>query len=155
MAGQEQRSKRQSDGSPSDKPPEPTVYFLDENFGNKIAPPILQRAGMRVETFSAHFASGTHDDAWIPQVVSRGWVILTTDKNFRYKPNEREELERSGARVFVFTGAQMRGAEAAAVIAGSIGGMKKVLDATDPPFVATITRGGEVTVRWPKQKRPG
>lgn len=105
-----------------------------------------------METHAAHFQSGAKDHDWIPAVVARGWVILTMDSKFRYRPNEREALQNSGGVVFVFTGGEMRGAEAAKIIVGAEPEMNRILRHTDPPFVATITRSGTVTVRWPTRE---
>jgi hypothetical protein len=117
-------------------------------------PNALRAAGVNVVRYCDHFADGVHDEVWIPQVVAKGWVILTLDQNFRYKYNEQEAMVQSGATVFVFTGAQMKGSEAAAVLVRCLPRMERILLSTSPPFVAAITKAGEVEVRWPKEKRP-
>lgn len=108
---------------------------------------------MVVKVHKDHFASGTHDDVWIPEVVRRGWVILTQDKNLRHKPNEREALTRAGARAFVFTGAEMKGEDAANAVIAARPKMERTIAHTEPPFVATVSRIGAVAIRWPQEKR--
>jgi hypothetical protein len=53
------------------------------------------------------------DVDWIPDVTSRGWVILMKDDKVRVKPAEQNAVMEAGARAFVVTNAQLPGEELA------------------------------------------
>ena len=54
--------------------------------------------GVLLETFLAHFQSGTPDTEWIPAVV------LTNDARLRYNPIERDTIMGSNAAVIILAG---------------------------------------------------
>ncbi len=86
----------------------------------------------------------------MPLVGSNGWVLLTTDKRIRYNLLEKRALQRHAVREFVFTSGNMSGQEMAAALETALPKMRRLCHKFDPPFVASITRIGEVHLRWPK-----
>jgi hypothetical protein len=54
-------------------------------------------------------------------------------------------------RQFVFASGNMSGQEMAEALEQGIRKMANLCSRTDPPFVAAITRSGEVHLRWPKK----
>ena len=96
------------------------------------------------------FQQGTPDEAWLPLVGSEGWVLLTTDKRIRYNFLEKRALEENAVREFVFTSGNMSGQDMAAVLELALPRMRRLCGKLKPPFVAAITRTGEVNLRWPK-----
>lgn len=80
-------------------------------------------------------------------------MLLTADKRMRYNLLEKRALEKAAVREFVFTSGNMSGQEMAAALELAITRMAKLCKKFEPPFVAAITRGGEVHLRWPKRKR--
>lgn len=105
---------------------------------------------MRCEQHLTHFARGVRDEEWLPLVGKNGWVLLTTDKQLRYNLLERRALQRNAVREFVFASGNMSGQEMADALELAIPKMRKLCRKLRPPFVAAITRGGEVHLRWPK-----
>lgn len=85
-----------------------------------------------------------------PWWVSEGWVLLTTDKRIRYNFLEKRALEENTVREFVFTSGNMSGQDMAAALEPAIPKMIRLCGKLKPPFVAAITRTGEVHLRWPK-----
>lgn len=81
---------------------------------------------------------------------SNRWVLLTTDKRIRYNLLERRALQQHAVREFVFTSGNMSGQEMAAALEVALLKMKRLCNRVNPPFVAAITRTGEVHLRWPK-----
>jgi len=54
--------------------------FLDENRDSpKLVAP-LEDLGFSVHRHVDSFRRGTSDEDWVPDVVRRGWVIVTTDR---------------------------------------------------------------------------
>jgi hypothetical protein len=83
-------------------------------------------------------------------VGSNAWVLLTTDKRIRYNFLEKRALEQSAVREFVFASGNMSGQDMAAALEFALPKMRRLCRKLKPPFVAAITRTGEVHVRWPK-----
>ncbi|MFI5094642.1 MAG: hypothetical protein WCE50_16165 [Candidatus Acidiferrum sp.] len=154
MAARRSKSKKPSVGkerSPSPSPPDDFVLYLDENLCNSRAiQGTLTKSGVRFERHLAHFDRGTLDETWLPLVGSNGWVLLTADKRIRYNFLEKHALEEHAVREFVFTSGNMSGQDMAAALELAIPKMRRLSQKLKPPFVASITRLGEVHLRWPK-----
>jgi hypothetical protein len=98
----------------------------------------------------SHFPRGTPDKVWLPFVGKNGWIVLTADKCIRYNFLEKRALEDSSVREFVFASGNISGQEMATVVEIALEKMRRMCRKLVPPFVATITRKGEVHLRWPK-----
>lgn len=74
---------------------------------------------MNVEVLHNYFSAETPDDEWIPQVVAKGWIILTGDKAIETDPINLRAVEDSAAKVFITADTNSKAEEwAAAVIVG-------------------------------------
>ncbi len=89
---------------------------------------------------------------WLPVVGAEGWALLTSDKKIRYNLLEKRALKRHCVREFVFVSGNMSGREMAQALGQAIRKMQRMCSRVKPPFVAAITRSGEVHVRWPKPR---
>ncbi len=76
--------------------------------------------------------------------------MLTTDKRIRYNFLEKRALEQNSVREFVFTSGNMSGQDMASGLKLALPKMRRLCHKLNPPFVAAITRVGEVHLRWPK-----
>ena len=74
--------------------------------------------------------------------ASRGWVILTKDKNIRRRAGEREAVLLARARVITLTSGNMRGADMADLFVRNLAAMERIATAHPPPFVAIIGPNG-------------
>jgi hypothetical protein len=137
--------------SPSPPQPKEFVLYLDENLCNSRAiHGALNKLGVRFVRHLDQFQRGTLDEAWLPLVGSEGWVLLTTDKRIRYNFLEKRALEENAVREFVFTSGNMSGQDMGVALGLALPKMRRLCDKLKPPFVAAITRTGEVHLRWPK-----
>ena len=84
-------------------------------------------------------------------VGSKGWVLLTCDKRIRYNLLEKRALTEHAVREFVFTSGNMSGQDMAAALELALPEMRHLSSRLEPPFVAAITRTGEVHLRWQKE----
>jgi PIN like domain len=154
MAARRSKSKKPSAGSApslSPSPPDDFVLYLDENLCNSRAIlDTLTKLGVRSERHLDHFGRGIPDETWLPLVGSKGWVLLTADKRIRYNFLEKHALEEHAVREFVFTSGNMSGQDMAAGLKLALPKMRRLCHKLNPPFVASITRLGEVHLRWPK-----
>ncbi|MGB6201010.1 MAG: hypothetical protein WBF35_15810 [Candidatus Acidiferrales bacterium] len=152
MTARPSKSKRQFGGN--DRSPSRLsdfVLYLDENLCNTTAIlTTLTRLGIRFERHLAHFPRGTPDETWLPHVGKNGWILLTADKRIRYNFLEKRALEKNAVREFVFASGNMSGNEMAAALEMAIRKVQRMCRRFPPPFVAAITRTGEVHMRWPK-----
>ena len=110
----------------------------------------MTKLGVRFERHLAHFSPGTADETWLPLVGSNGWILLTSDKRIRYNLLEKQALEIHAVREFVFTSGNMSGQDMAAALEAATHKMRNFCRRMKPPFVASITRAGEVHLLWPK-----
>jgi hypothetical protein len=137
--------------SPSPLPPDDLVLYLDENLCNSLAIlETLTRLDVRFERHLARFPRGIVDETWLPLVGLNGWVLLTADKRIRYNFLEKHALEEYAVREFVFTSGNMSGQDMAAALELALPKMRRLCHKLKPPFVASITRLGEIHLRWPK-----
>jgi hypothetical protein len=152
MSARRNKSKKRSVGKEhSQSQPEEFVLYLDENLCNSSAIlDALQSLGVAYERHLSHFARGIPDETWLPTVGTNRWILLTADKRIRYNLLERRALELNAVREFVFASGNLSGSEMAAALEVALRKMKKLCRTLDAPFVATITKRGEVHVRWSK-----
>jgi hypothetical protein len=107
--------------------------------------------GARFERHLSHFPRGIADETWLPLVGSKGWILLTTDKRIRYNLLEKRALAEHAVREFVFASGNMSGQDMASALELALPKMRRLSRKLNPPFVAAITRIGEVHLRWPKE----
>jgi hypothetical protein len=94
------------------------------------------------------FDEATTDEAWLPIVAARGWVILTKDKRISRRPLERQAIINAGAAAFVLTGGDMRGVDVAEAFARALPTMIRCWRKRARPFLATVSAAGAVTMKF-------
>jgi PIN like domain len=153
MAARRNKSKKQSAGSgPSPWLPEEFVLYLDENLCNaKAILSVLSRLGVKHERHLSHFPRGTPDEAWLPKVGQEKWALLTADKRIRYNFLEMKALAEHHVMEFVFASGNLSGDEMGEALERALPKMIRLARRQSPPFVAAITRAGEVHLRWAKK----
>lgn len=117
--------------------PPDIVFFSDEDLGTRVFPDTLRGEGVAIETLLGHFASGTPDAEWIPEVSRRSWVILTHDQRIRYNRLERDTVMISGSRMIVICSGKTR-AEMAKIFLASLRRVLAFLHQNDAPFIARL-----------------
>jgi hypothetical protein len=152
MAARRSKSRKQSAGNePFQSPHDEFALYLDENLCNsKAILGVLSRLNVHFEQHLTHFSRGTLDEDWLPTVGSHGWALLTTDKRIRYNLLEKRALEQHAVREFVFASGNLSGEDMAVALVLALPKMRRLCAKIKPPFVAGITRTGEVHLRWPK-----
>lgn len=124
------------------------TYYVDRCLG-KFVGAALRAAGADVRLHDDHFAQDARDEDWIPDVASRGWVILTKDKNIRRNWGEREALIASHARIFTLPSGNMRGVEMAELLVAQLAVIEATALGLEPPFVAVVGRDG-IEIVYPR-----
>ncbi|MGH7747245.1 MAG: hypothetical protein ACREQ5_21180 [Candidatus Dormibacteria bacterium] len=155
MAARHNKSKKPSAGNfLSLSPPDEFFLYLDENLCNANAIlGVLTELGVPFQRHLEHFPRGIPDEEWLPFVGKKGWALLTADKRIRYNLLERRALTQNAVREFVFASGNLSGQEMATALKNAIGKMRNICRRLRPPFVAAITRAGQVHLRWPKTEK--
>ena len=91
-----------------------------------------------------HFAPDALDEDWLRQAGAAGWVVITKDTRIRYRETERAALLAANVRAFVFTTADLNGAEMADMVVKALPAITRLCDKRPPPFIARIGRGARV-----------
>lgn len=118
------------------------TFFLDHQIGRYVVADALRAAGARVEVHLDHFPGDTPDAEWIPEVGSRGWVLITKDQNIRRNPLERRAYEIARLRGFVATGKDMSGKDLAELLVRCLPGMTRRAAGRAGPLLFAISAGG-------------
>ena len=134
---------------------EPIVFFVDRSLGKHAVVNALREAGARVEAHDDHFEQNTEDPDWIPEVSTRGWVILTKDARIRKRPIELGAIRAAKARVFVITNQAMKGSEVAELFVKYLKRMEKLARSERSPFWATVTSSGIRVTEIDPEPTPG
>lgn len=81
----------------------PQTIFIDRSFGGKRLPTFLRTVGFQVVAHKecGWLNSDADDDFWIPEVTSRGWIILSSDKRISLDPVNVRSVVTSKAQVIV------------------------------------------------------
>jgi PIN domain-containing protein len=99
------------------------------------------------ERHGSYFAPGTEDIAWLPFVGQNGWLLITKDKRIRYNELEKAAVLRHRVRQFYFSSGNSSGREMAAMLAAALPQMVKIYRKHAPPFIASISKSGSVSLR--------
>jgi hypothetical protein len=125
--------------------------FLDETSHNCV--PIhtsLDTLKIEYVRHGSLFESGADDEVWLPVVGQKRWAVLTCDKRIRYNQLEREKIMEHGIREFVFTSGNLNGETMGSILKIAASKMQRLFAQYPPPFIATISQSGSVTVRYDK-----
>jgi hypothetical protein len=85
----------------------------------------------------------------LPFVGKQGWVLLTKDKKIRFNELERSAIQRYRVREFYFASGNYSGAEMAEMLVAALREFARFCRRYDPPFIASISKGGKVSLRFP------
>jgi len=136
------------------RPPEPLVFFLDENIDGPDLAERLRSRGIRHEAHRIHFTAGATDEEWIPVVAARGWVIVTRDLEIRRRAVERDAWLHSGAIVVMLRGDSLNNeAMASALSAALARGLELYVSKRMPPMILYLWPDGRYHVKEGGVKR--
>ncbi|MEE9256894.1 MAG: hypothetical protein V3V56_06975 [bacterium] len=131
------------------KPPKQPTFFLDHSLGTIKIRLALENEGVAVEVLADHFDVGAEDIVWLSEVGKRGWIVLTKDKMIRKRNIEINTLVSSGVPAFVLTAGGLSGEEMGQIFVRALPAMLRFVEKNPPPFIATISRKGNVSKYYP------
>jgi len=127
---------------PPESEPE-IVFFVDRSLGGKFVVEALRKVGAKVMVHDDVFVQNTPDIDWLQRAGREGWIVLTKDSAIRRNPLEREMYRQARVRVFALTRKDLSGPEMADIFVAALAGMRKRVKTEQPPFVFSISRGGD------------
>jgi predicted nuclease of predicted toxin-antitoxin system len=138
--------KKRSGASSPSEPPEPLVLFIDRSLGNKVVAGALRAAGAHGEIHDDHFSPTALDEDWLREVGRRGWVIVTKDRDIRYRAPALAAIRASAVRLFVLTAGDLQGSEMGQMFVKALRRMAALSLREPAPFIAKIVRTGVVSL---------
>lgn len=133
--------------NPSQLRLDPVVIYLDECLCNcQEILKVLRDSGVWFERHLDHFKAGTEDADWLPSVGRNKWVLLTADKRVRKRRLEILAIKTYGVRAFIYTSNNLSGKQKADILRIALPSIRSVVESLDPPFVASISQTGKVSI---------
>ena len=107
----------------------------------------LRAADLRVEVHDDHFRQDALDPEWLSAVGERNWIVVTRDERIRYNVAEKQAMRRAKVRAFVLAAqGDLRADMLAKNFLQALSKIRWIIEKQKPPFIAKISRGGDVTV---------
>jgi len=108
---------------------------------------ILRAADLKIEVHDDHFALNAKDPEWLTGAGKKGWIVVTRDERIRYRVSEKQAIRRAKVRAFVLAAqGNLRAEMLADNVLKALPKIRKLVEKQRPPFVAKISRGGDVTL---------
>ena len=133
MAGKKKKSTTRSDTSLESL--NLYTFFLDRASESIALYNALTAQGAQVEMHRRHYADSVDDKVWLPEVASKGWVIISQNQ---FNELERLALRNAGGRAFLIVHGDMKAEEEAGMIIAALPKMLRILKANQPPFIARL-----------------
>jgi hypothetical protein len=137
------------------RPPEALIYYLDANLDGPELVKRLRDGGMPCQPHRDHFAPDARDDAWIPEIAARGWVIVTRDFAIKRRPNEREAWSSARARAIMIRGERLSADDMAKLLlaAHAHGRLDNYIAKRTAPMILYLNADGQLHTHLGGQRR--
>lgn len=96
------------------------------------------------------FPDRTPDRVWIPDVASRGWIIVTRDKRLQTRHIEWMALLRAKARVLWFKGDRASNVEITEGFLAALPKIDKLTATLSTPYIIKVTPAGHIEQIYPE-----
>ena len=139
------------------RPHDALIYYLDANLDGPELVERLREAGMRCEPHRDHFAPDAADAAWIPEIASRGWVIVTRDFAIQRRPIERAAWTAAKAIVVMLRGEKLSAEDMSKLllVASADGRLDNYIAKRMPPMILYLNPDGQLRVHFGGERRGG
>jgi hypothetical protein len=139
------------------RPPDALVYYLDANLDGLELVGRLREAGMPCEPHRDHFAPDAADEAWIPAIASRGWIIVTRDFAIQRRRTEREAWTAASATVVMLRGEKLSAADMSKMLlaAHANGRLDNYIAKRTAPMIIYLKPDGQLLVHFGGGRRGG
>jgi hypothetical protein len=110
----------------------------------------LHQRGRLVHMHKEMFPDRTPDRIWIPEVASRGWIIVTRDRRLQTRHIEWMALLRAKARVLWFKGDRASNVEITEGLLAALPKIDQLASALAAPYIIKVTPAGYVEQVYPE-----
>jgi PIN like domain len=141
MAGKKKKSTTRSDTSLESL--SLYTFFLDRASESIALYNALTAQGAQVEMHRHHYADSVDDTVWLPEVATKGWVIISQNQ---FNELERLALRNAGGRAFLIVHGEMKAEAEAAMIMAALPKMLRILKANQPPFIARLYSAKKILI---------
>lgn len=134
----------------------PFTFFIDRCLGKGVVPDAVKNNALRdeaVEILDDHYTPNAKDADWLAEVGQKGWVVLSQDRNITRNPLEQQALLNAKVAFFGLARGDAPGPEKAESLGRAIEGIRRALSRFGLAIIATVSRDGDVTVKWADGKR--
>jgi hypothetical protein len=142
MVDPRQRSKKRSN---SKKRLKGFTLYLCHNIDYDAVAAVLRQNGIRYKRHRDYFAGSTPDTELLKKVGKHRWILITADQKQRTRTLECEMIKRHKIRQFVFTSSEV--GDVGELLVKARVKMRKLCSNNEGPFVASISKSGNVALR--------
>jgi hypothetical protein len=147
MAARKAKSKKRSSGKKPSRPLKGFTLYLCQNVDFDELAEALDKANIRYQRHRDHFQSWVDDTVLLPLVGRKGWILITTDQRQRTRHIENQKIRQYRVREFVFAGGSLGAQALCTALIKAKNKMRKLCRASRGPFIASISRSGDVRLR--------
>jgi hypothetical protein len=84
---------------------------------------------------------------WLAVAGQKQWIVITRDERIRYRAAAKQAIRRAKVRAFVLAAqGDLRAEMLAQNFLKAIRNVRRIVEEQNPPFVAKISRSGDVSV---------
>lgn len=142
MGDRKPRSKKHST---SKKPLKGFTLYLCHCVDYDEVANALQRSGLRFRRHREFFSGETPDTELLKKVGKHRWILITADKKQRTRHLERQMIILHKVREFVITAPEV--SDVGELLLKAMRQMRNLCRRNNGPFVASVSQGGNVTVK--------
>ncbi len=133
--------------SNNSQPSTSITLLLDRTHQSKVTAKLLRDLDVSVEVHKRHYLPASPDPEWIADAAQKGWAIISGDKGIEFDGVNRYAVVNSGAKVFLLTDTESRGAEWAASLVMARHKILRIARDNRGPFYCTVEKGNDSHVR--------
>ena len=104
----------------------------------------LRSAGISCELHDDHLPIDAPDEDWIALAGRKGWIVLTKDKNIRYRHAQLASIKKNATRIIVIRAKNATGLEIAELLLKGKNRIYRFHSSEDAPLIAAIYRDGRI-----------
>lgn len=138
------KSKKRSASNSASRPDLPFLFIDRCAWSNRLGD-ALTAANINFIPHHQRFAPDCPDDEWLPIAGKEKWIVLTRDKNIRYKPNEKQAFKANRVKAIVLSSGDASAADTAELVVRLYSKLMQKLQSAKPPAMFTVTLAGTIS----------
>jgi hypothetical protein len=130
---------------------EPFTFLTDRCLGKYEVPDAVRAVldeGEQLVRLDDHYAPDAADALWIPEIGTKGWVVLTKDSAMRSNPLEVMAMLSARTAIFIFGNANVTGKQLATAFTTALPRIRTAVRRFKVPLLGRVNVAGQVSVLW-------